>query len=292
MDIENKTQETPASEQLKDSNAIFNAFKKEFSTTVNVIMVNSAEKEYHFRDVTVNEQKTLSKTSIQNEARKDIIYDTQCQLINTLCLDKGFNVYSLTEFDRIKILMMLYQNNFQKNEIKYKCTECGAENIYTVDFQKIIDKLDKFDLSDDVFTAEDGRKIFKFTINYPLVRSVSNFYKDYMKKYKGKSKMEMEILDNLGNVDYINLYIRRVEMIDKNDPNDRVQADLSLMTYQETEKFIDMFPQNVILDEDNGVIGYITSKFINKLNKVFEYENCPQCGAPTNQGIGSLQDFF
>lgn len=222
MENETKVEKEGDNKPLQDSNAIFNAFKKEFSTAVRSIKVNSLDKEMKFRDVTVNEQKTLSKTSIENENRKDIIYDTQCQLINTLCLDDGFNVYGLTEFDRIKILMMIYQSNYMKNDITYKCPECGKENVYRMDFQKIIDKLDNFDLKDDVFTAEDERKIFKFTINYPLVRSVSNFYKDYMKKYKGKSNVEMQVLDNLGNVEYVNLYIKRVEMIDKQDPNDRV----------------------------------------------------------------------
>lgn len=222
MDTETKTQENPTSEPLKDSNAIFNAFKKEFSTAVHAIKVNTLGKEVKFRDVTVNEQKTLSKTSIENESRKDIIYDTQCQLVNTLCLENGFDIYSLTEFDRIKILMMIYQSNYMKNEITYKCEKCGKENVFKPDFQKLIDKLDNFDLSDDVFTAEDSRKIFKFTINYPLVRSVSNFYRDYMKKYVGKSNLEKQVLDNLGNIEYVNLFIKRIEMIDKKNPNDRV----------------------------------------------------------------------
>lgn len=64
------------------------------------------------------------------------------------------------------------------------------------------------------------------------------------------------------------------------------------MTYTEIEKFIDMFPQNVILAENGGVIGYITLNFIDKLNSVFEYEKCAYCGERTNEGIGSLADFF
>jgi hypothetical protein len=64
------------------------------------------------------------------------------------------------------------------------------------------------------------------------------------------------------------------------------------MTYTEIEKFIDMFPQNVILSENGGVISYITLKFIDRLNEVFEYEKCAFCGAKTNEGIGSLADFF
>ena len=109
--------------ERQDGNAIFNAFKNKFSTTVRKFRVNSLNREVGFREVTVNEQKTLSKTSIENENRKDIIYDAQCQLINRLALEDGFDIYRLTEFDRIRLLMEIYQTNYFKNDITYKCKE-------------------------------------------------------------------------------------------------------------------------------------------------------------------------
>lgn len=292
METNIKTNSEEKTQILQSSNDIFNAFKKEFSTTVHKVKINSMKKEIGFRDITVNEQKTLSKTSLENDRRKDIIYDTQCQLINTLALEDGFSVYRLTEFDRIKILMAIYQSNYFRNSITYKCQKCGTENIYKLDFQKIMDKFDNFDLSDDVFSVEDDRKVFKFTINFPLVRTVSNFYKEYVKKYDGLSDSQIEILDSLGNIEYINLFIKQIEMIDKEDPSQRLVADLSLMTYSEIEKLLGMFPQSVIFSEDGGVINYITTNFIERLNKVFQYEKCANCGEETNEGIGSLIDFF
>ena len=71
-----------------------------------------------------------------------------------------------------------------------------------------MDKFDAFDLSDDIFSVEDDRKVFKFTINFQLVRTVSNFYKEYVKKYDGLSDSQIEILDSLGNIEYINLFIK------------------------------------------------------------------------------------
>jgi len=121
---------------------------------------------------------------------------------------------------------------------------------------------------------------------------VSNFYRDYMKKYKGLSDQEMQILDNFGNVEYINLYIKKVEMIEMNNPSDRLVADLTLMSYGQIEKFIEIFPQNVIFSENGGVIDYITKNFVEKLNSMFQYEKCSRCGAETNEGVGSLIDFF
>lgn len=292
--IEAKTQEPQAVSATTPQNGgdIFNAFRNKFSTTVRRFRVNTLDREVGFREVTVNEQKTLSKTSIENETRKDIIYDTQCQLINRLCLEDGFDIYTLTEFDRIRLLMEIYQSNYFKNDITYRCKECGKENAYRLDFQKIIDKFDNFDLQDEIFTTEDENRIFKFTINYPLVRTVSNFYRDYMKKYKGLTNHERQILDNFGNIEYVNLFIKEVEMIEKGNPSDRLTADLTLMTYAEVEKFIEMFPQNIIFSENGGVINYITTNFIEKLNGVFQYEKCAYCGAETTEGIGSLIDFF
>lgn len=290
-----KTEENTIVEKSAPKNPgadILNAFKKKFSTTVRRIMVNSLGHEVGFREVTVNEQKTLSKTSIENETRKDIIYDAQCNLINKLALEDGFDVYKLTEFDRIRILMEIYQANYFKNDITYKCRECGAENAYKLDFSKIIQKFNDFDLSDDIFTVEDDLRIYKFTINYPLVRTVSNFYRYYMKKYKGLNKVEKEVLDNFGNVEYVNLYIKQIEVIEKSDPNDRITADLTLMTYGEIENLIEVFPQNVVFSENEGVISYITKNFVERLNGIFQYEKCAHCGAETTEGVGSLSDFF
>lgn len=283
---------TEVNTSLKSSSDIFNAFKQKFSTSLHKVRINSLDREVGFRDVTTKEQKTLSKISIENERRKDIIYDTQCELINSLCLEKGFDVYKLTEFDRIKLLMEIYEKNYFKNEITYKCRECNRENKYQLDFQSIIDRFDKFDLSDDIYTVDDDKYVFKFKCNYPNVRTVSNFYRDYMKKYKGLDKSQQELLDNFGNIEYINLFIKEIEMIDKSNPSDKIVADMSLLTYDEIENLINEFPQNVIFSENGGIINHITVHFIERLNKLFHYEKCQYCGAESNEGIGSLTDFF
>lgn len=271
---------------------ILNAFKNKFSTAVRKFKVNSLNREVGFRDVTVNEQKTLSKTTIENDTRRDITYDAQCQLINRLSLDSDFDIYKLTEFDRIKLLMQIYQSNYFKNEITYKCRDCGKTNTYKLDFQKIVDKFDDFDLADDVYEIEDSERIFRFTINYPRVRTVSNFYRDYVRKYKGLSENERQIMDNLGNIEYVNLYIHRIELVDKVNPADTIQADLTNMPYTKVQELIEIFPQNIFFSEKGGVINYITTNFIEKLNSVFQYEKCAYCGAEQKEGIGSLEDFF
>ena len=277
--------------QATDKNKIFEAFKTEFASSVIPVLINSAKKEYQFREVSVKEQKALSKIMIQNENRKDIIYDTQCALINQLAIDKEFDIYRFTEFDRIKILMEIYSSNYTQNDIQFKCPECGAENLYKIDFDKISKKLDEFSLEDKTYSLEDNTRVYNFTLNYPLVYSVSTFYKDYLKQYKNINQKEKEILDNLGNIEYINMFVKGIEIINKTTQN-RQSADLTLMSYTEIESLFSLFPQNIIFDEKTGLIQYITKEFIEKINGVFEYQKCIQCGHQTNEGVGSLMDFF
>lgn len=328
---------------IQNPNSILNAFKNKFATKVNAVYINSLKREVNFREVSVTEQKSLSKTMIENENRKDIIYDTQCALINRLCLESdssqvkeeartaarvalpaaaekdgidlaspagaayavkftndfvsqyvsehSFDIYSLTEFDRIRILMEVYQNNYFRDEVTYKCKECGCENRYKLDFSKIIEKFNSFDLADQTYTLEDKQYVYNFVLNYPNVKNVSQFYKSYVKKYKGASSKERDVLDNLENIDYINLYIKKIELIDKQN-NTKEVADLSFMTYSDIEKLIEMFPQNIIFSEEDGVLRYIAKNFLEKINSVFQYEKCVQCGAEAPAGIGGVSDFL
>ena len=289
---ENKTVKVNQETQVKQTNSILNAFKSEFSTSVIPIYINSLKRTVNFREVTVAEQKTLSKTMIQNENRKDIVYDTQCALINKVCLEDGFDIYKLTEFDRIRILMEIYATNFFQNDIEFKCPECGTVNKYKIDFEKVSAKLNEFVLDDKTYKMEDRVRYYNFTINYPQVYNVSNFYKNYMKQYKNVTKKEQEVLDNLGNIEYINLFIKNVELIKKDDTTNKMNADLTMMSYNEIEELLSVFPQNIVFDDDHGVLKYITTEFIDQINKVFQYEKCAQCGHQTNQGMGDLIDFF
>ena len=276
----------------RGNNSILNAFKQEFSTTVNLVRVNSLGRDVSFREITVNEQKTLSKIMYQNEQRKDVVYDTQCQLINKLCLDPDFDVYKVTEFDRIRILMDIYAGNYFNNDVKFKCPECGTENVYRLDFQKLVDLLNEFSLEDVTFHAEDRTRHYTFVLNYPYVSSVSNFYKDYMKQYRNTTTKEREVLDSIGNIDYTNLFIKKVQMVKKDDPGNKLVADLTLMTYKEIEELISLFPQEIVFSENNGVLKFITTEFIDRINSVFQYEKCAACGHQTQEGLGSVIDFF
>ena len=113
-----------------DKRAMLNAMKSKFISTVIKIYVNSLQREVSFREITVAEQKKLSRIMIDNEDRKDIVYDAQCAILQSICLEKDLDIYSLTEFDKIKLLLLMYQRNMMKHEISFICPECHSENKY------------------------------------------------------------------------------------------------------------------------------------------------------------------
>lgn len=106
------TEETksPVGAAVESKESLINALKQDFATTVNKIYINSLKRDVGFREITVLEQKTLSRIMIDNESkgRKDVVYDAQCAIINKACLEPDFNIYKLSEFDRLKLLIALY----------------------------------------------------------------------------------------------------------------------------------------------------------------------------------------
>ena len=62
-------------EKIVSKKEFMNALKQDFTTTVRKVYVNSLKREVAFREITVQEQKTVSRIMVDNEDRKDVIYD-------------------------------------------------------------------------------------------------------------------------------------------------------------------------------------------------------------------------
>jgi len=209
---EKPVKQTQNTEVLTSKAEIKKLFDEDFATGLTPIYVNSADKDFRFREITVMQQKSLSRIMIGNENRKDVIYDAQCQLINQACVDEGFDIYSVTEFDRLKLLIALYQANMFQRDIKFTCSECGAQNQYRFDFDKTLAKLDAIDIKSENIKYKTKTCQFDFTIGYPSVKTVSAFHKQYCAKNRVTNKSQAKVADNLSNMEYVNLYIQGVEM--------------------------------------------------------------------------------
>lgn len=278
--------------QVKNKLASLAALKNKFISTVSKIYVNSLDREVNFREITVAEQKKLARIMIDNENRKDIVYDAQCATLKSICLEKDLDIYDLTEFDKIKLLLMIYQRNMTRHDVTFICPECHAENKYALDFQAVVERLNHFDTADREYVYENPTWKFKFTLGYPKIRRVSKFYSQrYLRMQKTTDKKMLESMNTQINVDYTNLFIKKIVFSDKTTAGEENVVDTADYTLDEFFDFISVFPQDVLYAE-NGIIQYITAEFITKINDSFEKHRCIVCKKLVEQTSDSSAEGF
>ena len=258
--------------QTKDE--LLKALQSDFATNVNKIYVNTLKKEVGFKEITVQKQKNLSRILIGNENRKDIVYDAQCAMINDSALADDFDVYELTEFDRIKLLMALYQANMFADQAKFICPVCGMENKYQVNFDNVLYKLDQFDISPQKYEYENKKHKYSFTISYPLVKRVSLFNKARFGNGNAVSRRSLAN-DSISHIEYMQLFVEKIIIENKEDGTTRT-IDFNDFNVTDVTEIFEMFPQDVIYST-NGIISTINTKFLNTINQAFDKHTCYNC---------------
>ena len=275
--------------QSKDD--LISALKNQFATTVTRVYVNSLDREVAFREITVQEQKTLTRIMGTNENRKDVIFDAQCALINQACLEPGFDIYSCSDFDRLKLLMSIYQTNMFANEVKFTCEECGAENAYKIDFDNVLRKLDEIVLEQSAFDYENKSFKYHFTLEFPTVKDVSDFHKSYCQKHRGIPRKMQSSDGKIRSMDYLTLFIKQVEMENKST-GEKICFEFKDYTAGDREDILSAFPQDVLYTT-KGVMVFITEKFMKPLNDSFDKHECALCGAVHEKGdVSNSESFF
>ena len=271
---------------------LLKALQSDFATNVNKVYVNSLGKEVGFKEITVQKQKNLSRILIANENRRDVVYDAQCAMINDSALLDGFDVYELTEFDRIKLMLALYQSNVFADEVKFTCPVCGTQNSYNVGFDNTLRKLDAFDIKPQSFEYENKNFKFVFDVAYPLVKTMSMFYKSqYAKGLAMQSNQKPNPNNRIDNIEQMNLFVRKLKMTNKDTGVVR-EIDFSKYNVTDISDIFAMFPQDVVYS-DNGIINIITTKFINQLNNSFDKHACSSCGTVYEQdGSNQVESFL
>ena len=286
---------TPAMQEVADKvqtkDELLKVLQSDFASGATKVYVNSLGKEVAFKEITVTQQKSLSRIMIGNEQRKDIIYDAQCAVINSVACADGFDVYQLTEFDRLKILIALYQANMFSNDVKFTCKNCGAQNQYKLDFNMVLNKLDEIGLQPKEFSHENKNFVFKFTVAYPFVKKISSFYKSYYLKHKVGSKRDIKVNDNLSNMEYINLFISKVDIEIKATGVKRT-IDMSKYKASDVEDILAQFPQDALYTED-GVLNFIANEYLKKINDSFDKHECYSCGTiQEEEGTDQAEGFL
>ena len=220
---------------------ILGALDKQFSTNVTSIIVNSLNKEISFRDVTVKEQKTLTKIIIDNEGREDIVYESTLAMIQSLAIDEDFDSLTLSEFDRLKILLVLYKQNFFNNKIDYTCEECGHKGAFELDFDILEKELDKVDTADRPVTISNKTHDFMFTVGFPNVKNVRAYFKQLYKDKKDKN-----VINKLNKIDYVDLFIKDVKIINKENKEEIYRNLMSIYYYLLLNNKFDNYYKKII----------------------------------------------
>lgn len=277
---------------LQNKCDLIKAMQNEFATSVNVVYINSIDKEVSFKEITVQQQKSLTRIMSANEYRKDIIYDAQCALINSAALTDGFNIYDLTEFDRLKLMIALYQANMFQSNAKFICEECGEENTYSIDFDNVLIRLNSFDLAKRELKYENKNFKYEFVIRYPSVKLVKSFHESYCKIHnKRVPKREQQINENVQNLEYINLFIESISYINKSTGK---QTNINFSDYlvSDIEEIMSIFPQDVLYS-DNGIIKFIINEMIQPINDAFDKHECWKCHTIHEKGhMNQAESFF
>lgn len=289
---EKKKEKTPEASSGKMSKTdLLAALQQDFATSVNRVYITSLGREVGFREITAKEQKTLSRVMIDNEKRKDIVFDAQCALINAACLEPDvFDVYKCSEFDRLKLLIALYQANMFKNEVKFICPKCGMENAYKLDFSRAFHKLDNVDLSPEDFAYENSKLKFNFRLCYPSVKLVGEFHKSNVVKYRMASPQQVSSLDRMSNIEYVDLFIEDVEIENKATGTKKT---IHMRDYgvADVEDILATFPQDVVYS-DSGVIQHVAKRYVQRVNDAFDKHRCLQCGEEYENDVGSADAFL
>ena len=281
-----------SSETKQTKEELLAALQQDFATSVNKVYVNSLDREYQFSEITVQDQKSLTRMMQANQNRKDIVYDAQCALINKAALDKTFDVYKTTDFDRTKLMIALYQANMFENKAKFTCQECGAENAYQIDYAETIHKLDEYKIEDRTFEYDNQHFHYKFSLQYPSVKLVSRFHAMYCRKHGVNTPKRMaKAEDTMTNLEYVNLFIVKAEITCKANNTKRV-VDFNDYQVSDREDILAAFPQDVLYTE-GGVLKYIVKQYIQPLNDCFEKHECLKCGAIyEKEGTDQVANFF
>lgn len=149
-------------------------FAESNSSGVYEINFPSVGKSYKFKQLTLGQQRTLSKTSNDFKNRADQLR-VRMALMKNICLDPTFNPEAVTWADFINALIIIRNENFI-DELKYNI-KCDNENCEQKEFPitvpldeisvKLTELIEKVEAQDKFFEFEVGENKVKFHLSFP-----------------------------------------------------------------------------------------------------------------------------
>ena len=118
-------------------------------------------------------------------------------------------------------------------------------------------------MSDKTFVFKDASREYTFTISYPSVKRVSDFYTKYIMSHKINKDNKEQQETNI-NFEYVNLYIKDVT-IKNTKTGDTKTIKFDDYGPLDVTDILSVFPYEVIYNDD-GVLQFITKKVIGNIN--------------------------
>ena len=119
------------------------------------------------------------------------------------------------------------------------------------------------------------------------------FYKQYIRTHKlpnSKNEDEKKQQETNINFEYINLFIKSVKIKSLTD-NSEKDIDFNAYGPLDIGDILAVFPYEVIYNED-GILRYISTEFIGKINEQFEAHYCVQCHEKYEEGVEDQHTFL
>lgn len=241
----------------------------------------SLGKEYTFKQLTLGQQRTISKHSADYENRAEQMR-IRLGMLKSICLDADFDPFKITWAEFINALLIVRNSNFLddlKYNIKCNSKDCDVTFPFTVDLIELSEKLNNIvkrihAKQDKFFEFEINGRVVRFDLDFPLMT-------DYIVLAERYSDSDEEDVDVAA---FIYPYIREIYI-------DGVRVDTT-----EIKKDIKKFQDFI----DETFIGMSFKQFAIRVGEIFDefsssissYEiTCPVCKNTRTLSL-DIDDFF
>lgn len=250
---------------------ILEALKSQVNSNTFGIFVPSIQRSIPFRQITVEEQKFISKRGIEDSSVRSS-YEVFIALISKLCVDKTIDVLSFTELDRIKILIELFRKNYNINKYGLTCPACKHAFQTAIDFDPILSAFDKFDSTPLVHTvlSEISKSKYTFTLYPPSIKAVRAYNQACV---DAKHEVTVEPFERS---DFYRLFIKKIEVVKEDGQVSPFVIDFNSLTYVQIENVLNLMPVDAIYSEA-GVVGALSKNYMSKFSDIKSDVTCPKC---------------
>ncbi len=255
-----------------DIEALQNAISSGMNTTLEKCYIPSLDKKYSFSSVTVSEIKNISKVLINSQEDPLTVFETLCALIQSKCIE-DIDITKLNEFDRIKILYFIFNQNKMIEDVEVNCNNCGKKSVISQDRETVLKKMDEIKFEETIWENGQSNSL-RCVINIPKIEYMYHYY---------HLVSNNAIDDKERFYSLLKLFISEINLSFENESVEDIKILLDDEIKEENLKqyleVIETLPAN-LLNKENGekLFDYI-SEIVNRMYEPQNVSlNCTHCG--------------